>query len=348
MPQRRPLVSTLGALGLTGAAVVLSLAARPLAEASPFSLFLLAALLASRWFGIGAGLAATAAGGLAAQLLFAAPRAAPGAPAAPSGLRLALFLGVSAVACWIVASLRDARTPPPVARDTERPSPGSRRLLTTLAALARSNRELEQFARTAAHELVQPLGTITNHAQLIKEQSDGEAQRNANRILELGSRMGQMLRQHLDRARTLGDPGSREPTSLQEALVEVERELSGDLAGKGSSVMGEGLPVVDADPVLMRQLMHSLISSALRDGAPGRLEFRARSGDGECAVTLTIDVRDPDACSIQTRLERDDEFGIAKSIIELHGGRAWTEPGPGRGARIHFTLPAAKAVRSPA
>ena len=69
----------------------------------------------------------------------------------------------------------------------------------TMAALARSNQELERFARAVSHELVQPLGSITTYAQLIKDQSDGDVQRCANRIVEVGSRMAGMLRQHLDR-----------------------------------------------------------------------------------------------------------------------------------------------------
>src|SRR5436309_6581214 len=105
---RDPRVGYLMAAGLTAGAVALSYLAGPLTQASPFTLFFLAAVIASRWSGIGPGLFVTLVGGVAAQYLFAPPDHVPGMTDTLSAFRLYGFLVASAVACWATASLRDA------------------------------------------------------------------------------------------------------------------------------------------------------------------------------------------------------------------------------------------------
>jgi light-regulated signal transduction histidine kinase (bacteriophytochrome) len=224
-----------------------------------------------------------------------------------------------------------------------------RQLGMTLAALARSNQELERFARTVVHELVQPLGSMTMNAELVKQdRSEADIQQHANRIIDIGHRMAETLRSHLKEARSLSGSGTHETIELDRVLAEVQQELSGTLAGYGSVVTSDGLPVLEADPTLLRQLVYSLILSVLADGTSSRIRFSSRREGDECMIALTV-ARDAAAVpetTAPTGVEEGDEFTIARRIIELYGGTVRTEVETRSGLSIHFTLPTA-IVHSP-
>src|ERR1044072_650602 len=105
---RDPRVGYVAAAALTAGAVALSYLAPPLAQASPFTLFFLAAVVASRWGGIGPGLFVTVAGGVAAPFLFAPPYHLPGPADTLSAFRLYGFLVLRALGGWAPAPRRGA------------------------------------------------------------------------------------------------------------------------------------------------------------------------------------------------------------------------------------------------
>ncbi len=436
-PPLHELVLYVAAFGVVGLAAGLSYLAPALSSASPYTLFLLAAIIAARWCGLGPGLAAIIIGGVLAEALFVAPRPSLLQPHTAEVLDLVSYLVVGFVACWATSSLRSARerilrildsisegftvvdrswrvlylnraaadmarTPPTdlLGRNVLETLPGGaampfknelRRAMTerrptrievrvpgtgvwletrivpteeglsaftrdvtdrkvthhqlgiTLSALARSNQELEKFARTMSHDLVQPLASITSFAELLKDSNPAEVERCANRIIEIGLRMAATLRQNLDAARTLGDPGAHEAVALDALVAEVAQELSGVLAGSGSSVTNDELPVVEADPVLMRQLLYSLILGAVGDGEPRRLKFSSGRDDEQWTLTLSlVPLTAPAAEAIPLRVEDHDEIMIARRIVELQGGRMEAEAAPdGTAHWIRMRLPAA-------
>jgi PAS domain S-box-containing protein len=213
-------------------------------------------------------------------------------------------------------------------------------LESTLADLARSNQELERFASTVSHDWVQPLSSITNSAWLLEGQSKGEIQRYARDIIEVTKRMAALLQARRDDSKAGPRASDLESTELDGVLDQVRQALEGMLAGKGMSIASNGLPTVKADPLLMRQMLYSLVSSQIKAAAagPSRLMFSARQDEHRWIVSLqtrgTLGTPAPDPAN-----EQDDDFTISRRIVELHGGRLWSEQGADGAPAIHFALP---------
>ncbi len=117
------------------------------------------------------------------------------------------------------------------------------------------------------------------------------------------------------------------------------------------------MPVVNADPLQMRQLMQNLIGNSLkycRDDAPPIVEIRGGQGkDGAAEITVSdngIGFDDKYAETIFDIFQRlhgkKSKFegtgvglSICKKIVQQHGGEIAAQGEPGKGAKFIFTLP---------
>jgi PAS domain S-box-containing protein len=225
--------------------------------------------------------------------------------------------------------------------------------------LARSNRELEQYAYVASHDLQEPLRSIGGFAQLLEERYGGQLDDDGKRFIgfirKSVARMQALISDLLRYSRT-GRAGLRtQPVDTGELVRETLSSLDAALRDAGADVEVGALPVVEADRAALAQLFGNLLSNALKfsDGRrPPRVDVSATPDDGAWRFEVADNGLGIDPANAERvfgmfeRLHAEDQYGgtgiglaICKQIVERHGGRIWCEPRPAGGTSFLFTLP---------
>ena len=247
------------------------------------------------------------------------------------------------------------------------------------ADLARSNKELEQFAYVASHDLQEPLRMITSYTQLIAKRYNDKLDQNAREFMDFAVtgalRMQRLIHDLLaySRVGTRGKPP--ELTNAGDALAAALDNLKLAIEENGAEITYDSMPALIVDPTQLTQLFQNLIGNAIkfrgrekprihigavREAAPyckipavGSAQPLSRQQPEEWHFTVRdngigIDPQYFDKIFIIfQRLHTLDQYpgtgiglAICKKIIERHGGRIWVESQAGEGATFHFTLPA--------
>lgn len=221
-----------------------------------------------------------------------------------------------------------------------------------------ANQDLQRYASVVSHDLQEPLRKITQFSSLLKTEAadrlEGDAQLYLDYLTDGATRMAQLIRDLLEFSR-LGEEAMNVSDITVAATVEdVCGALQGRIEESGARITTTGSGLVEADPVLFRQLMQNLLSNALK--------FRSeRQPDIEVAVTRDaawdrVTVRDngigfePEFSDkifeMFGRLHRRDEIagsgvGLAmcQRIADLHGGRITCASVPGEGAEFTVSFP---------
>lgn len=234
------------------------------------------------------------------------------------------------------------------------------------AELERKNKELEQFAFVASHDLQEPLRTTTGFVEALRKQYRGRIDEYADRyldyILESSDRMKTLIKDLLDYSR-IGREMEFVPVNCNAVANEVLADL-GRVIGETHAVITVGqLPVVYGFPTELKLLFQNLISNAIKfrqRGVPPVIHIAAEPG----ITGWQFSVRDngigmePSAHDrifiIFQRLHNRQEYegtgiGLAhcKKIVELHGGRIWVTSKPGQGSTFYFTIPGAPVTAEP-
>jgi len=236
--------------------------------------------------------------------------------------------------------------------------------------LSRSNRELEQFAYVASHDLQEPLRMVASYTQLLARRYEGKLDANADRYIHFAvdgaQRMQALINDllALSRVGTLGKPF--QPTDLNVVLGRVLQWLQPALAESGGAVTHDPLPTVLGDQGQLEQLFQNLVANALKfrrsDVAP-HVHVAAAHRHGPEGNEWAIGVRDngigfemqfaEQIFVVFQRLHTRTEYpgtgvglAICRKIVERHGGRIWAESQPGEGTTFHLTFPDRPAAPS--
>ena len=241
----------------------------------------------------------------------------------------------------------------------------------TNEALQRSNRELEQFASVASHDLQEPLRKIqafgdrlaTRYQPVLGEQG----QEYVARMQSSATRMRRLIDDLLEFSRVTTKAQPLEKCDLGQIAREVVSDLESRLQQTGGRVDIGPLPTIRSDPTQMRQLLQNLIGNALKFHRPNvapMIDVRGRvltsEGNGQvdsspkpqAEVVVTdngIGFEQQFAeriFDVFQRLHGRQEFegtgmglAICRRIVERHGGHIRAESQPGAGARFIVTLP---------
>lgn len=230
--------------------------------------------------------------------------------------------------------------------------------------LARSNRDLEQFAYVASHDLQEPLRMVATYTQLLSERYRGKLDENADKYIHYavdGALRMQKLVQDLLAFSRVGRQGAApRSTDCNLVIKAALQNLEAALQESGAVVKADELPMVIADGAQLTQVFQNLIGNAIKFRGPGAptIQIKAEGKDKE----WTFSVEDngigiaPDQAEnvfvIFRRLHTREEYAgngiglsICKKIIEHHGGRIWFESEPGHGSTFKFTLPVKAVLR---
>ncbi|WP_241548310.1 PAS domain-containing sensor histidine kinase [Leptospira yasudae] len=225
--------------------------------------------------------------------------------------------------------------------------------------LEAKNKELEQFAYLASHDLQEPLRTVSNYIQILEEdygkQLDDQGTKHLKTIDSATKRMSALVKALLLYSR-IGRDRKLVETNCQSLLSEVSADLENLIKQAGAIIsVLDDLPTLNVYEVEFRQLFQNLISNAIKfrkKNVPAHVDIRCvRQGE-----FWLFSVRDNGIGIDSKHFERiffifqklhlENEYegygiGLAncKKIVELHGGKIWIDSTPGVGSTFSFTIP---------
>lgn len=229
------------------------------------------------------------------------------------------------------------------------------------AELERAARHKSEFLTMVSHEFRTPLTSIITFTELLLDSAAGqvnqEQQEYLTDVLESSQRLLQMINDLLDVSRL--DAGKvklfREALAIRDLARTAEQTVRPLAERQGLTLaldVPDGLPLVEADGLRVTQVLLNLLGNAIKFTPGGGTVSVSARVDGrfmEVAVADTgIGIAPADRERIfekfsQAGRERPEGTGLglplAKSLVELHGGRMWLESEPGQGSTFRFTLP---------
>jgi signal transduction histidine kinase len=226
--------------------------------------------------------------------------------------------------------------------------------------LERSNRELEQFAYVASHDLQEPLRMVSSFMQLLErrfqDQLDDKARQYIHYALDGAQRMSRLIQDLLMFSRVRRGTWEPAPVDVNELISQILDNCHTVINEARAAIFCEELPVVLGEPSQLRQLFQNLLVNAIK--------FRRQDVTPEVHVSATrqggkwlFAVRDNGIGIARAQHERiflifqrlhsrqkynGTGIGLAvcQRVVEFHGGRIWVESEPGHGSTFLFSLPA--------
>jgi PAS domain S-box-containing protein len=228
----------------------------------------------------------------------------------------------------------------------------------TAEDLQRSNRDLEQFAYVASHDLQEPLRAVGGYVKLLRrrfpDQIDPKALEYISGAAEGAARMERLVRDLLAFSRVGTRGGDFTPTDTNQALRDALQNLQSSIQARQAAVTSDPLPTVPVDATQMTQLFQNLIGNALKfqSERPPEVQVSAKKQDARWVFSIRdngIGI-DPQyferIFQIFQRLHTRTHYegtgiglAICKKIVERHGGTIWVESQPGQGSTFYFAFP---------
>jgi light-regulated signal transduction histidine kinase (bacteriophytochrome) len=227
----------------------------------------------------------------------------------------------------------------------------------TLIDLERSNKELEQFAYVASHDLQEPLRKVGSFTELLerryKDQMGPDADRYIGYIVDGAKRMSMLINDLLTFSRIGTHAEQFAKTNFNTVLHRTLDDLQYRIRESGANITSDDLPVLMADETQIGLVFQNLISNAMKfcRDAPSRVHVSARHEKGvwifsvsDNGIGIEPDYFDRIFVMFQ-RLHAKGEYkgtgiglAICKKIVERHGGRIWVESSFGKGSTFYFTI----------
>lgn len=260
-------------------------------------------------------------------------------------------------------------------RDITQNKRSEEKIKKTAEELKRSNKELEQFAYIASHDLQEPLRSVYGFTELLKRRYKGKLDNEADEFIEYIVTGTKRMQQMIDDLLSLSRVGIRgkefKPTNTADILKIVLENLH-DLIKKNQSIITyDDMPTIIGDETQLIQLFQNLIDNAIK--------FRRKEIIPEVHISTTLSTKQDNGNRQDngTRQEgdewifsvRDNGIGIdhkdfdklftafhrlhsrekypgtgiglatCKKIVERHKGKIWLESKLGEGSIFYFTIP---------
>ncbi|MBT1064421.1 CHASE3 domain-containing protein [Bowmanella sp. Y26] len=236
--------------------------------------------------------------------------------------------------------------------------------------LSRSNRELEEFAFVASHDLQEPLRKIQAFGDRLlnaqQQQLDETSLDYLARINKAAQRMSNLISDLLAFSRVTTRGKEFSSCDLNKTLALVLDDLEISIEESQAEVEQDSLPMIKADTTQMHQLLQNLLSNALKFKAadqPLKVEVRCQQtsgpalpGDESSLAWYRIDIRDTGIGFEQQyadkifmpfqRLHGRNSYegtgiglAVCRRIVERHGGKISATSQPGKGSTFTILLP---------
>jgi PAS domain S-box-containing protein len=224
--------------------------------------------------------------------------------------------------------------------------------------LEAANQELEAFSYSISHDLRSPLRAMDGFSRILLEeyapQLPAEAQRYLGLVRNNAQQMGHLIEDLLAFSRLSRLPLTKMTVASKEIVNQVVAELREDQGMRKVKVIVGDLPDCQADPALLKQVWVNLIANAFkftRKREDAQIEIGAKQSDAECFYFVKdngvgFDMQYAHKLfGVFQRLHRSEDYegtgvglAIVQRIVHRHGGRAWGEAQPDKGAIFYFSL----------
>jgi PAS domain S-box-containing protein len=224
--------------------------------------------------------------------------------------------------------------------------------------LERSNKDLEQFAYVAAHDLREPLVAVASYLKVLERLSKNLVEDSFRKCIikamNLVLRMDAMLQGLLAYSRLSLTPRSYEVTDSNIALTDALSNLRLSIEKSGAIVTSDTLPSLKMDASQLVLIFQNLVGNAIkyRESEPLRIHVGCVTKESEHEFSVSdngIGIEPPYLNRIFNMFERVKDLsgpsgtGIGlstcRNIVERYGGRMWVESQPGKGSTFYFTIP---------
>lgn len=225
------------------------------------------------------------------------------------------------------------------------------------------------------HELRAPLTSVRSALNILADELKDRLQPDERQMLAIAiknsERLGGLINDILDYSKLQGGGIQLEPKpcTARDLLQEAVDSLQAWALTKGVKLLRveseEAPPQVQADPGRTAQVLVNLLSNAIKfTPRGGRVEVSAKPGSGRLWGQVVFSVKDS-GCGIRAEdlsrvfnvFETSAATGrkgegtglgltLAKSFVELQGGKIWAESWHGHGSTFRFTLPVAASEPS--
>jgi signal transduction histidine kinase len=242
--------------------------------------------------------------------------------------------------------------------------------------LQRSNRELEEFAFVASHDLQEPLRKIRAFGDRLQQRYSSELGEVGSdyvmRMQAASERMSVLIDNLLSFSRVTTKQRSFASVDLSNIIHRVMDDLEYAVEESGAKLHIDPLPVIDADESQIAQVFMNLISNSLKFHLPDHRPFITVTSETNLASPLIDDERlwcrlrfadqgigfEPQYAervfSLFQRLHGRDEYSgtgiglaLCRKIIERHGGIISAQSEPGEGAVFTIFLPMTQTTMGP-
>lgn len=241
------------------------------------------------------------------------------------------------------------------------------RLAEAAEDLTRSNRDLEQFAYVASHDLQEPLRKVTSFCQLLQQRYGGQLDERADQYIEFAvdgaKRMQVLINDLLAFSRVGRLSGEFEEVDLARPVKRALDNLSERVEETGATVEVGELPTIRGEPNLLAAVFQNLIGNAIkfrRPDEPPLVRVMATEGPDSWEISVAdngIGIA-PEYAErvfvIFQRLHTKDAYtgtgiglALCRRIIEHHDGQIWVDTTVASGTTIRFTLPKPEAAAEP-
>ena len=227
------------------------------------------------------------------------------------------------------------------------------------AQLETVNKELEAFSYSVSHDLRTPLRAVSGYSIMLKEDYesglDQEGKRILGNIISNARMMGQLIDDLLSFSRLGKKELAKTLVNMQLLVAGVVEELLQNEPENKYYVVTGTLPSVEADQVMIKQVVVNLISNAIKYSskiAGPEIEIGAINEDTNTVYYVKdngagFDMAYSDKLfGVFQRLHSQEEFegtgvglALAKRIIEKHKGKIWAEGAINKGATFYFSIP---------
>jgi PAS domain S-box-containing protein len=228
-----------------------------------------------------------------------------------------------------------------------------------MSDLESSNKELEQFAYAASHDLQEPVRLMSTYTQLLREKLGSSLEDDNIRIMDhivnSSRRMSGLINGLMEFSRVGKQELILEIVDCTDIINAVVEDFRQKIKESNADVSIGRLPEVLCDPLLVNIVFHNILCNSIKFAKPGqpiKVDIDAIVHNQVAEFTVKdngIGIKEKyleEVFIIFKRLNSRDDYdgdgigmSVARKIVELHGCKIWAESTFGEGTTIHFTLP---------